>query len=47
MVGKFWLKLGKLPGHLVIDFSPMQQDERATTTAAAAAAVAAAAAARL
>ena len=20
MVGKFWLKLGKLPGHLVIDF---------------------------
>ena len=44
MVGKFWLKLGKLPGHLVIDFSAMQQDERAT---AAAAATVAAAAARL
>ena len=43
MVGKFWLKLGKLPGHLVIDFSAMQQDERA----AAAAATVAAAAARL
>ena len=36
MVGKFWLKLGKLPGHLVIDFSAMQQDERATAVAAAA-----------
>ncbi len=30
MVGKFWLKLGKLPGHLVIDFSAMKQDERAS-----------------
>ena len=38
MVGKFWLKLGKLPGHLVIDFSAMHQDERATAAAAAAAA---------
>ena len=43
MVGKFWLKLGKLPGHLVIDFSAMKQDERATATTT----VAAAAAARL
>ena len=46
MVGKFWLKLGKLSGHLVIDFSAMQQDER-VAAAMAAAAVAAAAAARL
>ena len=45
MVGKFWLKLGKLPGHLVIDFSAMQQDKR--VAAAAMAAAAAAAAARL
>ena len=41
MVGKFWLKLGKLPGHLVIDFSAMQQDERATAAAATVAAAAA------
>ena len=41
MVGKFWLKLGKLPGHLVIDFSAMQQDERATAVAATVAAAAA------
>ena len=47
MVGKFWLKLGKLPGHLVIDFSAMQQDERATTAVVAAVAAAVAAAARL
>jgi hypothetical protein len=26
MVGKFWLKLGKLPGHLVIDFSAVQDE---------------------
>ena len=38
MVGKFWLKLGKLPGHLVIDFSAIQQDERVTAAAVAAAA---------
>ena len=40
MVGKFWLKLGKLSGHLVIDFSAIQQDERATAAVAAAAAAA-------